>query len=569
MKNNLFNLRRLGTSMTRRFALRAAIALFVASASATWCLLAMTHTGPIMNPSKEVRVTHAPTVTPYMDIASAGPLTHVYLGNELSCQVWHALDGTTGEFYPPFTIPGDSGTFIAMDGMLYAPDFTSHGTTATGGLGAYTPFTPVSQTAVTGSGTAADPYQVVTVVDVGATGLHIQQTDKYVVGDEAYRTEIMITNSGGSPASGTLYRAGDSFLGGSDFGFGFTEVFGTRNAVGCSANPNNVPPGRIEEWIPITGGNNFYQTFYNSLWTFIGTKAPFPDTCGCLTFQDNGAGISWNFSIPAGGSATYSHVTTFSPLGLEALVTSKTADSPTSVAGSQNGYTITIENPNPDPVTLNSITDTLPAGFSYVLGSTSGVTTSDPSVNMQMLTWSGPFVVAANSSVSLHFSVIVASIPGDYFNEAGGQADGGYTVTGTGPTAQITVTQPTACPLTQGFWKNHPNIWPVTSLTLGCQNYTQVELLAILNTAIGKGSGADASLILADQLIAAKLNIANGSDPTPISATITAADAVLCTFVGKLPYHVRPSSIVGQQMTALAATLNQYNNGLLTPNCIP
>ena len=125
------------------------------------------------------------------------------------------------------------------------------------------------------------------------------------------------------------------------------------------------------------------------------------------------------------------------------------------------------------------------------------------------------------------------------------------------------------CPLTQGYWKNHPSAWPVTSLTLGCQTYTQAELLAILNTAIGKGSSADASLILADQLIAAKLNIANGSDPTPISATITAADALLCTFGGKLPYHVKPSSMVGQQMTALAATLDAYNNGLLTPNCTP
>ena len=73
---------------------------------------------------------------------------------------------------------------------------------------------------------------------------------------------------------------------------------------------------------------------------------PFPDTCACTDLLDNGAGISWNFSIPAGGSATYSHVTTFSPPGLEGLVTSKTADSPTSPAGTQNGYTITIQNPN-------------------------------------------------------------------------------------------------------------------------------------------------------------------------------------------------------------------------------
>src|SRR5256885_263344 len=87
------------------------------------------------------------------------------------------------------------------------------------------------------------------IVDA-ATGLRIQQTDAYVIGNESYQTDIMITNSGEGAASGILYRAGDAFLQGSDQGYGFTEVFGgNRNAVGASANPNNIPPGRIEEWI--------------------------------------------------------------------------------------------------------------------------------------------------------------------------------------------------------------------------------------------------------------------------------------------------------------------------------
>jgi YVTN family beta-propeller protein len=36
-----------------------------------------------------------------------------------------------------------------------------------------------------------------------------------------------------------------------------------------------------------------------------------------------------------------------------------------------------------------------------------------------------------------------------------------------------------ACPLGQGFWKNHPGAWPVTSLPLGSQTYTQAALLAL------------------------------------------------------------------------------------------
>jgi hypothetical protein len=120
------------------------------------------------------------------------------------------------------------------------------------------------------------------------------------------------------------------------------------------------------------------------------------------------------------------------------------------------------------------------------------------------------------------------------------------------------------CPLGQGYWKNHPDAWPVNSLILGSQTYTKMELLNILNTPVG----GDASLNLADQLIAAVLNILNGSDPTPIS-TITHADSLLSMFSGKLPYHVRPSSAIGQMMVSDANTLYNYNNGLLTPGCSP
>src|SRR5439155_2564536 len=54
-----------------------------------------------------------PSATPFPDISSAGPLTHVYLGNELSCQVAHSGDADL-ELYPPDTIPGDCGSFLVV-----------------------------------------------------------------------------------------------------------------------------------------------------------------------------------------------------------------------------------------------------------------------------------------------------------------------------------------------------------------------------------------------------------------------------------------------------------------------
>lgn len=128
----------------------------------------------------------------------------------------------------------------------------------------------------------------------------------------------------------------------------------------------------------------------------------------------------------------------------------------------------------------------------------------------------------------------------------------------------ITSCPPTgACPKTQGYWKNHVEAWPVSSLTLGSQTYTQAELLTILRSP----TRGDASLILAKQLISAKLNVANGADPTPVSATISNADGLFSSFAGKLPYGVGASSVTGQAMTADGEALDDYNNGTQTANC--
>jgi uncharacterized repeat protein (TIGR01451 family) len=123
---------------------------------------------------------------------------------------------------------------------------------------------------------------------------------------------------------------------------------------------------------------------------------------------------------------------------LDPLTTTKVADSPTSSPGGSNGYTISVANPNASDVTLSSITDTLPAGFTYTLGSTTGVTTDDPTIEGPSLAWSGPFTVPGEGSVSLHLGVTVASEPGEYLNDAGGVADG-VSVVPTGPTAPIVV----------------------------------------------------------------------------------------------------------------------------------
>jgi hypothetical protein len=127
----------------------------------------------------------------------------------------------------------------------------------------------------------------------------------------------------------------------------------------------------------------------------------------------------------------------------------------------------------------------------------------------------------------------------------------------------VTVTAGNKCPQAQGYWKNHPGLWPVSSLTLGSVTYTKAQLMNILNSS----SMGDASLILAKSEIAALLSLANGSNPTPICDTIADADAALdgCT----VPCKVGPKTVLGQRMVSDGNTLDSYNLDNLTPGCTP
>jgi hypothetical protein len=153
-----------------------------------------------------------------------------------------------------------------------------------------------------------------------------------------------------------------------------------------------------------------------------------------------------------------------------------------------------------------------------------------------------------------------------YTGKGGAGTDTIQANTGSVLSNSVSVTwQVATCPQGQGFWKNHANAWPVASLVLGSEQYSKAELLNLLNNP----GGGDASMILAVQLIAAKLSIQAGSDPRPILSVGANADNLLGGFTGKLPYSVKPGTSAGQSMTQAASQLGSYNNGNLTRGCIP
>ena len=117
-----------------------------------------------------------------------------------------------------------------------------------------------------------------------------------------------------------------------------------------------------------------------------------------------------------------------------------------------------------------------------------------------------------------------------------------------------------------GYWKNNPSAWPVQSLMLGTNSYTKPQLITILNTPVGSGNNADASLILAYQLIPAKLNIAAGAvAPASVTTAIANGDALIGSSI--IPMRKKPNTPLGQQMVAVATVLENFNNGAMTTRC--
>ena len=189
--------------------------------------------------------------------------------------------------------------------------------------------------------------------------------------------------------------------------------------------------------------------------------------------------------------------------------------------------------------------------------------TGDPTLNTDLSSTS--FQLAPNGSIQVQLGDLFDEtgvdanysdplVPGEYVMRVialGGPATGASSV----PSGTVFAATPKP-ECTQGFWKNHPDVWPIgcTPMLLGTASYTQAELLSIFTTpAAGNGI-----LSLAHQLITAKLNICNGSEPTNILTTVAAADALISDLV--IPSigvgFLSPGSTGG-----FTNTLDNFNNG--------
>lgn len=142
----------------------------------------------------------------------------------------------------------------------------------------------------------------------------------------------------------------------------------------------------------------------------------------------------------------------------------------------------------------------------------------------------------------------------------------GYTIAG--------AEQSGACVMTADAWAGGKKEWPVRVVTVGGIEYSEDELVDLLATA----SAGDASLMLAKQAIAARLNAAAGA-PLPLGVTEALASMELwlpqsADVDGVLPFQLaatpeyQPNTDAFERAVNTSEMIRQFNAGkLASPVC--
>jgi hypothetical protein len=113
---------------------------------------------------------------------------------------------------------------------------------------------------------------------------------------------------------------------------------------------------------------------------------------------------------------------------------------------------------------------------------------------------------------------------------------------------------------TPGYWKNHPEAWPVATITIAGATYTRDQAIAWLDKV-----GKDKTITMFSSLVPAMLNVMVGNDDSCVASTITAASAWMASY-GPVGKGVAASSYAWKVGEPLHRQLDNYNNGML---CAP
>ena len=154
------------------------------------------------------------------------------------------------------------------------------------------------------------------------------------------------------------------------------------------------------------------------------------------------------------------------------------------------------------------------------------------------------------NSVVTHFTPPATSTNGDSSTDFGFTATSGFTNPGTG---------------TPGYWKNHPEAWPVSSVMVGGVSYTKDQAIEILGSPVTK----DKRYTMFSSLVPALLNVKIDNDNSCVSEAIAAAQGWMTTYgpIGDpLKGAVAASSYAWKVGEPTHRQMDNYNNGML---CAP
>jgi PKD repeat protein len=115
---------------------------------------------------------------------------------------------------------------------------------------------------------------------------------------------------------------------------------------------------------------------------------------------------------------------------------------------------------------------------------------------------------------------------------------------------------------TPGYWKTHPEAWPVDEITIGGVIYTRDEAIALMLD----NNSQDVTYIMFRSLVAAKLNVLIGNDDSCIADTIAAADAWMAAWPVGSGVKAGGKDSPWRDGEPLYIELDNYNNGML---CAP
>ncbi len=161
-------------------------------------------------------VTASPAPAPVVRTITGSRLT-IAIGSDTSLQVWDSVGIPTFALFAPNCTDigqtGDAGTLVAVGGSTFGPDFANHPCGTNTPAAVAIPWTPVSISPVTGSGSTSDPFTVVVVADAGTTGLRVTETVTHIDGTGSFVPTLVFSNMAPAPVTWKTFLATQMTLG--------------------------------------------------------------------------------------------------------------------------------------------------------------------------------------------------------------------------------------------------------------------------------------------------------------------------------------------------------------------